>query len=180
MRQLQATPNKHIKYDDNDSNDPRQRGSKCLDDRCLVPRLESGCVDSDPKVRRRMGPCDDQRSPRAFTERLLPTGIIDPDALPAKHPDVREPASDQEQPPRCGTDILRRNTEAADLRVCLLCGRQPRRRRILVLRRVPQVWRGRRGSPEDQNLPVRKQGERHRSATEQLDPRNRPTRDTVL
>ena len=140
VRQLQATPNKHIKYDDNDSNDPRQRGSKCLDDRCLVPRLESGYMDSDPEIRRRMGPCDDQRSACPFTEDLLSTGIIDPDALPAKHPDVREPASDQEQPPRCGTDILRRNTEAADLRVCLLCGRQPRRRRILVLRRVPQVW----------------------------------------
>ncbi len=36
------------------------------------------------------------------------------------------------------------------------------------------------GSPEDQNLPVRKQGERRRSASEPLDPRNRPTRDTVL
>ena len=51
VRQLQATPNKRIKYDDNDSNDSndhRQRGSKCLDDRCLVPRLESGYVDSDP------------------------------------------------------------------------------------------------------------------------------------
>ena len=51
VRQLQATPNKHIKYDDNDSNDsndPRQRGSKCLDDRQLAPRLESGYVDSDP------------------------------------------------------------------------------------------------------------------------------------
>ena len=36
------------------------------------------------------------------------------------------------------------------------------------------------GSPEDENLPVRKQGERRRSAREPLDPRNRPTRDTVL
>ena len=35
-------------------------------------------------------------------------------------------------------------------------------------------------SPEDQNLPVRKQGERRRSASEQLDPRKRPKRDTVL
>ena len=36
------------------------------------------------------------------------------------------------------------------------------------------------GSPEDENLPVRKQGERRRSASVPLDPRNRPTRDTVL
>ncbi len=137
-------------------------------------------MDSDPKVRRRMGPCDDQRSACPCPGHLLSTGISDPDALPAKHPDGREPASDKEQPPRRGTDVLRRNAEAAYLWVCLLRGRHPRRRRILVLRRVPQVWRGRSGSPEDENLPVRKQGERRRSAREPLDPRNRPKRDTVL
>ena len=35
-------------------------------------------------------------------------------------------------------------------------------------------------STEEQNLPMRKQSQRHRSATQQLDTRNRPARATVL
>ena len=59
---------------------------------------------------------------------------------------------DKEQPPRRGTDILWRNTEAASVRVCLLRGRHPQWWRILVLRRVPQVWRETRWRMKSQQI----------------------------
>jgi len=96
-----------INYGDNyDPDDPDDGRSGRVDNRCVAPRLESHHLDSNSVLRRTMGTGTDKRSACKFTGVLLPNGIGNPDTLPAKHFDEREPAGDKEQPPRRGTDIL--------------------------------------------------------------------------
>ena len=149
--------NEHINYgDDNyrqhlhahdpdlDPNDPIHTRSSRVDDRRMAPRLESQHLDSNPKFRRTMGADQDIRTARKFTGTLLPNIITNSHTLPAKHSYESQSSGEKEQQSRCRAHILSRNTQEACMRICLLRGRRPRRRRILVLRRVSRLSRRRR------------------------------------
>ena len=157
----------HINYDDdnyrqllhvpNVPDDPSHTRSGRVDNGSVAPGLESQHLDRNPKLRRTMGTGHDRRRARKFTGVLLPNSITNSLTIPAKHSHVRESSGDKEHPPRRRAHILRRNTQAVCLRFRLLRGRHSRWRRILVLRRVPQVCRrtGQRMNERRRNITFR-------------------------
>jgi hypothetical protein len=109
----------------------------------MAPRLETQHMDTNPKLRRTMGASQDLSRARKFTGTLLPNIITNSHTLPAKHSYESQSSGEKEQPSRCRAHILSRNTQEACMWVRLLRGRHPRRRRILVLRRVSGLSRRR-------------------------------------